>query len=128
MVLHIIHKFLIILTLFIIGNTQLSLVHAKNKAPIPTQKPKPNEYIKVISNPKFLPIRKPAYPGPFGEDYNYVLNQNDRNLFSKAVNSAELKRWNSARRLVDKIQYPLTRNFITWLYLKMFTNLQLPAI
>ncbi|MEE2705205.1 MAG: lytic transglycosylase domain-containing protein [Pseudomonadota bacterium] len=118
MVLHIIHKFLIILTLFIIGNTQLSLVHAKNKAPIPTQKPKPNEYIKVISNPKFLPIRKPAYPGPFGEDYNYVLNQNDRNLFSKAVNSAELKRWNSARRLVDNIQNPLTRNFITWLYLK----------
>ena len=118
MVLRIIHKFLLILMLVIIGYSQHSLVYAKNELPIPIQKPTTNKYLKVISNPKFLPIRKPLYSGPFGKNYSYVLNKTDRDLFSRAVNSAGLKRWNTARRLVDSINNPLTRNFITWMYLK----------
>ena len=73
---------------------------------------------KVISNPKFLPLRKPQYLGPFGSNYKYLLNKKDRTSFSKAIVAAKLKRWSKARKLVENIKPSVVKNFITWLYLK----------
>ncbi len=65
-----------------------------------------------------LPTRKPTYYGPFGQDYAYLLEEDDRDLFSRSISSAKSRRWNRARSLVVQIDNPLPSEFIAWLYLR----------
>ena len=118
MVLKIIHKILLVFFFFICIIYGKSESYAKNIIPLPISKPTFNTIGKVISNPKFLPLRKPKYLGPFGSNYKYLISKKDRTSFSKAILAAKLGRWSKARKLVENIKPSVAKNFITWLYLR----------
>ena len=67
---------------------------------------------------RVLPSRKPTYYGPFGKDYAYLLEEEDRDLLSRALAAAKSRRWTRARTLVEKISDPLPSALIAWLYLR----------
>lgn len=86
--------------------------------PLPLLKPPvPTASQKVVDAP-VLPLRKPAYYGPFGADYTYLLHQDDRDTFSRALSAADSRRWNRAIDLVEQIDNPLPGHMIAWLYLR----------
>ncbi len=94
-----------------------SNVHAQ--APVlPLQKPPVPEVTEKVIEAPVLPTRKPPYYGPFGADYTYLLDQDGRETFSRALAAADARRWNRAIDLVEQIDNPLPGHVIAWLYLR----------
>ncbi len=93
-----------------------SVIAAQPALPLP-KPPVPAAQEKANAAP-VLPERKPTYYGPFGKDYAYLLDDEDRELFSRALTSAKSRRWTRARTLVERIENPLPSTVIAWLYLR----------
>jgi soluble lytic murein transglycosylase len=90
--------------------------HAADAPVLPVAKPD-GPAIRTVAAP-VLPTRKPPYFGPFGADYAYLLEKDDRETFSRALSAAERRRWASAIDLVEEIENPLPGHVIAWLYLR----------
>jgi len=106
--------FFAVLTYFSIAS--FSIEAAEPVLPL-AKPPAPVQISKTIRAP-VLPDRKPAYYGPFGSDYIYLLEEADRDLFSRVLASAKSRRWVRARNLVEKIEDPLPSDILAWLYLR----------
>ncbi|MBT5239794.1 MAG: lytic transglycosylase domain-containing protein [Rhodospirillaceae bacterium] len=81
------------------------------KPPVPAAKVQ-------IQAARILPVRKPPYYGPFGKDYEYLLEEADRIAFSRALTSAKNRRWKRAVELAKKVENPLAGDVIAWLYIR----------
>lgn len=79
--------------------------------------PVPSMVAKTVAAP-ILPDRKPIYYGPFGIDYVYLLEVEDRDRLSRALAAAKSRRWNRATDLVKQIDNQLPSELIAWLYLR----------
>lgn len=99
------------------GLTPLSAVGAPDVLPLP--KPDVPAAAKVLKEPPTpLPTKKPPYFGPFGQNYTYLLNEDDRADFARALSAAKSRRWSQATRLVEDIEHPTASHIIAWLYLR----------
>lgn len=95
---------------------------AYGQAVLPTAKPEaPSASIAtttLTASPTPLPTQKPAYYGPFGQDYAYLLDEEDRALFVRALAAAKSRRWSNATDLVKNIENPTASHIVAWLYLR----------
>lgn len=92
---------------------------------LPTAKPAVPEEKRAFGLPTPLPTKKPPYYGPFGRDYNYLLDEKDRELFARALSAAKSRRWSRAVSTVEKIDVQTASDIIAWLYLRQ-TGAQTP--
>lgn len=105
------------LAALIFAHSALGVAHAAD-AVLPVPKPPAPAVAQQTVTAPVLPTLKPAYYGPFGRDYTYLLSEEQRDLFARAVTSAKNRRWTRARTLVERIDDPLPSEIIAWLYLR----------
>lgn len=86
---------------------------------MPTVKPAvPILQATLTTPPTPLPTTKPPYYGPFGQDYAYLLDEDSRARFIRALAAAKSRRWSQATDLVEDIENPTASHIIAWLYLR----------
>lgn len=106
-------------TVFALSQISSLAGSASAQAVLPVVKPEaPVARTTLAKPPTPLPTRKPAYYGPFGQDYTYLLDEDSRERFINALAAAKSRRWSQATDLVEDIENPTASHIIAWLYLR----------